>query len=139
MRKLSEQYFVSPQIEASDIPAIAAAGIKTVICNRPDAENPPSHYADVMRSAAEAAGLAFEYFPIGHSTMTPAAFAQQIALVEVGQPVLAYCASGTRCTVAWLAGMAALGHDVDEMLQAARDAGYALDHLRPSLIQAGTT
>jgi len=36
IRQLSPQYAVSPQIDASDVPAIAEAGFGTIICNRPN-------------------------------------------------------------------------------------------------------
>ena len=40
MNTLSDDYTVSPQIDVSDVPSIAQAGFKSVICNRPDQENP---------------------------------------------------------------------------------------------------
>jgi sulfide:quinone oxidoreductase len=40
---LSDNYSVSPQIDISDVPSIAEADFKSVICNRPDQENPESH------------------------------------------------------------------------------------------------
>jgi sulfide:quinone oxidoreductase len=38
VRKLTDDVFVAPQIEVSDIPALAARGFRTIICNRPDGE-----------------------------------------------------------------------------------------------------
>jgi uncharacterized protein (TIGR01244 family) len=35
---LSDTYSVSPQIDICDVPSIAEAGFKSVICNRPDQE-----------------------------------------------------------------------------------------------------
>jgi len=133
IRKLSDTFHVSPQIAAEDIPAIAAIGIRRIICNRPDFEVPPSHQAAAIRSAAEAAGLSFVEVPLTHQTMTPDNTDRQVALQDdAGGPVLAYCASGTRSTVAWALGSAAdLG--VDAVLGAARDAGYDLGNLRPTL------
>lgn len=134
-RQLTPRYSVSPQIAREDLPAIAAAGFTTVICNRPDAENPPELQSPAMRKAAEAAGLKFEVLELTHQTMTPANLARQKAIVDASEgPVLAYCASGTRCSVAW-----ALGHagklPTDEILAATSRAGYQLDHLRPAIEQ----
>ncbi|MGI9500254.1 MAG: beta-lactamase hydrolase domain-containing protein, partial [Geminicoccaceae bacterium] len=39
-RKVTENLSVSPQITTSDIEAIAAAGFRSIICNRPDGEAP---------------------------------------------------------------------------------------------------
>ncbi len=132
-RMLTPDYSVSPQILPEDMADIAARGFATVICNRPDAEVPPDIQADVMAEAAAKAGLAFHVLPLTHQTMTPENVARQRALIEGSQgPVLAYCASGTRCSVIWALGEA--GHSpVDQVLAATRAAGYALDNLRPTL------
>lgn len=42
IKQLSTNYAVSPQIDAADVVAIARAGFKTIICNRPDMEVPPA-------------------------------------------------------------------------------------------------
>ncbi len=132
-RMLTPSYSVSPQILPEDMEDIAARGFATVICNRPDAEVPPDIQADVMAQAAAKAGLSFHVLPLTHQTMTPENVARQRALIEGSQgPVLAYCASGTRCSVIWALGEA--GHSpVDQVLAATRSAGYALDNLRPTL------
>ncbi|SFQ97663.1 TIGR01244 family sulfur transferase [Poseidonocella sedimentorum] len=135
IRPLTPDYAVSPQIAPEDLPAIAEAGFTAVICNRPDAENPPDWQAAAMQDAAEAAGLRFHVLPITHDSMTPERIAQQKALVaENDGPVLAYCASGTRCTVIWALGEAGT-RGADEILQIAGRAGYALEPLRPRLEQ----
>ena len=134
-RCITPRYYVSPQIAAEDLKALAESGFKAVICNRPDAEVPPSHRADAIRAAAEAAGLRFEELPLTHMTMTTENIAKQRELAELCDgPVLAYCASGTRCSVVW-----ALGHagdmSPDSILSKTAAAGYQLDNLRPALEQ----
>lgn len=139
IRKLTDTFFVSPQIAAEDVPAIAALGVTHIICNRPDAEVPPSHQAEAIRAAAEAAGLTFAELPLTHQTMTPQNVAQQVALADaVEGPVLAYCASGTRSTVAWALGSAG-AVSPDALIGAARDAGYDLANLRPTLEAAAAS
>ncbi|MHA6263818.1 protein tyrosine phosphatase family protein [Arenibacterium sp. CAU 1754] len=134
-RQLSPRYQVSPQIAVEDIPAIAAEGITTIICNRPDAEVPPSHRADAIGAAARAAGLTFEVLELTHQTMTPENVARQRALIDTADgPVLAYCASGTRCSVVWALGQAG-DMATDDILAATANAGYQLDGLRPTLEQ----
>ena len=133
IRQITDRYSVSPQIDPGDAPAIKEAGITTVICNRPDAEVPPSHQSDALRAAIEAEGLRFEVLPITHQTMTPDRVAQQSAIVEASDgPVLAYCASGTRCSILWALGQAGQ-QSADDILQAVGRAGYDLSALRPTL------
>lgn len=133
IRELTPRYSVTPQINPEDAEAIKAAGFSKVICNRPDAEVPPQLQAEAMRTAVEAAGLAFEVLPLTHQTMTPDNIARQAQIVaEADGPVLAYCASGTRCSVIWALGQA--GHmAAEDILATTARAGYALDGLRPTL------
>lgn len=133
VRTLTPRYSVSPQIAVEDVPAIVEAGFKTVICNRPDEEVPPSHQHQALRDAVEAAGLTFEVLPLTHQTMTPENIAKQRKMYEDNQgPVLAYCASGTRCSVIWALGQVGdLG--VEDVLTTTARAGYDLSNLRPRL------
>ena len=134
-RQITPRYSVSPQIAIEDLPAIAAAGFTTVICNRPDAEVPPELQSAQVREAARNAGLDFHVLELTHQTMTPDNVARQRDLIEAsGGPVLAYCASGTRCSVVWALGQAGQS-SADEILSATSAAGYNLENLRPALDQ----
>jgi len=133
IRRISETYSVSPQIEPGDIPAIAAAGFKTVLCNRPDGENPPALYMAEIQAAVEASGLVFEDNPFDQSTFGPDAIAKQKALLDTADaPVFAYCASGTRCSMVWAFTQAGK-LPTDDILASIKAAGYQLDHLRDKL------
>ena len=52
-RQISEDYTVSPQISVEDVKEIKAAGFRSVICNRPDNEDPGQPSADTIRQAVE--------------------------------------------------------------------------------------
>ena len=98
-RQISEDYSVSGQILPDDIAAIKAAGFRSVICNRPDNEQPGQPSADSVKQAAEAAGLEFRYIPVISGQITEENVADQaIALEDLQRPVFAYCRSGARCT-----------------------------------------
>ncbi|KGM49036.1 TIGR01244 family sulfur transferase [Pseudooceanicola atlanticus] len=136
IRTVTPRYSVTPQIAPEDIGAIKAAGFTKVICNRPDAENPPELQAAAMEQAVKAEGLDFVSIPLTHQTMTPENITlQEEAVASAEGPVLAYCASGTRCTVIWSLARAAEGMSADEILKTAADAGYDLSGLRPRLEQ----
>ncbi|UWR01866.1 TIGR01244 family phosphatase [Ruegeria conchae] len=135
IRPITPRYAVSPQITVEDVPAIAKAGFVKVICNRPNTEVPPDQQSDAIGQAVREAGMEYEVLELTHQTMTPENVALQRDLAESCRgPVLAYCASGTRCSVVW-----ALGQcnrlSTDEILDATGKAGYALDGLRPALEQ----
>ncbi len=94
------QFATAGQIGAEDVAAIAAAGYRSIICNRPDGEGGQSQPASsAVAEAAKAHGLAFAYLPVTPGMIGPAdgqAFAK--LLNELPAPVLAYCRTGNRST-----------------------------------------
>jgi uncharacterized protein (TIGR01244 family) len=130
IRPITPDYAVSPQIDPEDMAAIAAAGYRVVIDNRPDAEIPPSHHAAPMRAAAEAAGLTFVENPVigGQLTMQNVE-AQGAAIAAAEGPVLAYCASGNRSSIVWALSQAGT-RPTDELIGLPARFGYQLEGLR---------
>ncbi|KJZ19865.1 TIGR01244 family sulfur transferase [Loktanella sp. S4079] len=133
IRQISPTYAVSPQIDINDIPAIAEAGFTTIICNRPDAEVPPSHCAAAIEAAATAAGLQFVINPVTHQTLNMAMVdAQKSAMDTSSGPTLAYCASGTRSSIVWSLSQAGV-LPTDAIIAATASAGYDLAGMRGQL------
>ena len=65
--------------------------------------------------------------------MVPDVIAQNRALgADTQDVVLAYCASGTRSTIAWALGQAGVV-DGDAIVAAARNGGYDISNIRPAL------
>ena len=133
IRKITDTYAVSPQIAPEDLPAIAAAGFRTIICNRPDDEVPVELQSEALRIATEAAGLTFVDNPVTHAGLNAEMVRVQKEALEASDgPVFAYCASGNRSSIVW-----SLGHagqiPVDEIIEATSRAGYDLTKLRPML------
>ena len=82
-----------------DVAAIKAAGFNSVICNRPDGEQPGQPSAASVEAAAKAAGLEFRYIPVISGQVTGENVAEQAAaLQDLKGPVFAYCRSGARST-----------------------------------------
>jgi uncharacterized protein (TIGR01244 family) len=130
---LSDDYSVSPQIEVCDVPSIMQAGFKSVICNRPDQENPEPRQIEAIKAAVESAGMDFAENVFDPSSFGPDKIERQAELLaQLPSPVFAYCASGNRCSIVWAfaqAGRIA----TDTILDATTQAGYQLAHLRPQL------
>lgn len=133
LRQITPRYFVSPQISVEDIPAIAAAGIKTVICNRPDTEIGAAQQAAAIEAAVREAGMTFVLNSFDNKTMTAEHMTcQRNALSDSSDPVLAYCRTGTRSTVVWALGQAGT-MPVPDIIQAAESAGYQLAGMQSQL------
>ena len=133
LRQITEGYSVTPQIEPADVATLAAMGVKTLICNRPDAENPPPLQAAAIQAEAESHGIEFVFNPFTGPTMTQDHIDEQAdAIADAEGPVVAYCASGNRSTVVWAFGVAGLV-PVDTIIKTATAHGYQFEQLRPAL------
>jgi sulfide:quinone oxidoreductase len=102
IQSLSPNFAVSPQIAPDELAAIAAAGFKSVICNRPDGEDPGQPSFDTVAQAAAKVGLQARHLPVvsGQFGQAEAAATAQL-LRQLPQPILAYCRSGARSTNLW--------------------------------------
>ncbi len=132
-RRLTEDFWVAPQLEKEDFARIAALGIRTVINNRPDGEAIDQLPAAAAAEAARAAGLTYLSVPVRSGGLFPdqiAAMAEAIASSE--GPWLAYCRSGTRSCHLW-AFLAARKRPPAEIVEAAARAGYDLRSLWATL------
>ena len=89
-------------LDRGAIEALAKSGVRTIINNRPDGEDPGQLPAAEARRLAESLGIAYHHIPITAVTLSRAdvdAFAA--ALKSSPQPAVAHCRSGTRSTLLW--------------------------------------
>ncbi|KUF09467.1 bifunctional protein tyrosine phosphatase family protein/NAD(P)/FAD-dependent oxidoreductase [Pseudoponticoccus marisrubri] len=138
-RKITDDITVSPQITAGDIPAIAEAGFRAIICNRPDGEGVDQPGFDEIAEAARAAGLETRYLPVDSGKVTDAAAADfGQAMRALPGPVLAYCRTGTRSATLWSLSRAA---DLApaEILEKTKGAGYDMAGVVRRIVNGGKT
>lgn len=135
IRPLTDLVSVSPQIAATDLPALHAAGIRAIVCNRPDGEGADQPTVAEIRAAAAPLGIAVHYLPVDTGKVTDEQAAQFGALVAtLAGPVLAYCRSGMRSATLWALSQAGRRPAADIVALAAA-AGYDLGALAPRLAQ----
>ena len=126
-RRVTDDFFVAPQIEEADVAAAAAAGIRTLVNNRPDGEQPGQLPSGVSERAALASGLQFFPIPVVGDPSPEAVAAMQSVLRDAPRPILAYCRSGTRSVKLWAMASVKSGAATPEAaIEAARGAGYDL-------------
>ena len=134
--QLTAQLYCAPQLTPEWLAAIQAAGIQTVICNRPDGEEPGQLSFAEVAAWLQAAGIEAVYLPTVMSQITPQLVAQfQAACTDATQPVLAYCRTGTRSTVLWALGQVQQGRSAADVTAIAAQAGIDLAPAAP-LLQA---
>lgn len=132
-QKITEDFHVGAQVEKSDFKALADAGFRSVINNRPDGEEAGQLDHESAAEAARAAGLEYRYLPVVATNIGEddiGAFGR--ALEELPKPVFAHCRSGMRSTALWaLSEVSARG--IDDVMGRAAAAGYDLSPLRSLL------
>ncbi len=135
--RLTDDVAVAPQLRLEDLDAIAAAGFKAVINNRPDGESPDQPPQEIIAARAAELGLAYRFVPVvsGHFEAGDVQAFRE-ALEEMEGPVVAFCRSGTRSSVLWALSQAGT-RPTDEILGAAAQAGYDLSALRGRLESDG--
>jgi sulfide:quinone oxidoreductase len=132
--QLEEDVFVAPQLSEADFAAVAAAGFRAVVNNRPDGEASDQLPNALAEEAAERLGLSFRHQPVANLNVTDDDVVDDFAalLDDLPRPVLFYCRTGTRCSILWAQAAAArLG--VDATLETVANAGYDLEAMREDL------
>ena len=133
-RKLSDDFYASPQITPKEVSEAAAMGIALVINNRPDGEAPDQPAGADIEAATRAAGMDYLAIPIGSAGFSePQVEKLQEALAASQGPVLGYCRSGTRSTLLWSLAQARGGGSPDSIAEAAVEAGYDVAPVRPAM------
>jgi uncharacterized protein (TIGR01244 family) len=101
--QLSDTLSVSGQISVADVAAIAAAGFKVLINNRPDQEEMVQPTSADILAAAKEAGLEYYHMPVTARDFPGADIGQMESLFnDAYKPAFAFCRSGTRCANLWV-------------------------------------
>src|SRR6056297_2957732 len=101
--KLTDTVGVSGQISPAELPALAEAGYRVIVNNRPDGEALDQPGSAEFAAAAEAAGLEYHYYPLNAFNYPGDDVGAMARLFDDGErPVLAFCRSGTRSTNLWI-------------------------------------
>ena len=126
-RKVTDDFWVTPQIGADEVRAAAERGFVLIVNNRPDGEEAGQPSGAEIAAAAQAAGVSYRAVPIHGRPSAEQAQETAAAAATAGGPVLAYCRSGTRSIAAWSLGQALSGaRTTEELIGLGAAAGYDL-------------
>ncbi|WP_076070553.1 bifunctional protein tyrosine phosphatase family protein/NAD(P)/FAD-dependent oxidoreductase [Sphingomonas montana] len=132
-KTLDDRLLVAGQLSPCDIDRAADAGVRLIINNRPDGEEPGQPTSAELAERARARGVAYRHIPIASGTFDDRSVAAFIeALRTTDGDTLAFCRSGTRSTTLWALGQAGR-RPTAEILKIAQRAGYDLSSLRARL------
>ena len=128
-KRVTDDFWVSPQISVEDVAAAREQGFTRIINNRPDGESPDQPASAKIEAAARAAGLDYVFAPVSGRPTAEAVGTVRAATHGSSGKTLAYCRSGTRSIVTWALGEAG-DRGREELIRLGADAGY---DLRPVL------
>jgi uncharacterized protein (TIGR01244 family) len=123
---LTPGFEVAGRLDRSGLEALAQAGVRTVVNNRPDGEDPGQLDAAQARRIAEALGLRYHHIPITYDSLSRADVEAFAAVLREGPaPIVAHCRSGTRSALLW--ALVRLGEGADPLSLIAAAAQYGID------------
>ncbi len=124
IKRLDSKLSVSGQIGPDDVMQLAQAGVRTLVCNRPDGEGGDQPGFQEVARAAQALDIEFHYLPVVSGKVQDAEAEQFGQLLEAADGLVhAYCRTGMRSTTLW-ALYEGRRRPVAEIAGAARKAGY---------------
>ena len=133
-RKVNDEFYVAPQLSENDIADAAREGFALIINNRPDGEMLGQPKNADLAAAAEKAGLAYAFIPVGAAGITPDHLEQhRAARAAAPGKALAFCRTGTRSVFLGAYAAAKAGAPIDEIIEEAAAAGYDVSAHRPML------
>ncbi|ODT66626.1 MAG: TIGR01244 family protein [Pelagibacterium sp. SCN 63-23] len=96
IRKIDDDFSITGQINPDQLPEVAKAGFKSIICARPDAEEPGQPDFAAVEQAALAAGLSIVHIPVSGMLGEGQIIRFHDAWANLPKPMLGYCRSGAR-------------------------------------------
>ena len=134
LANLAKGVLVADQILPEDLNDLAAQGIKTIFCHRPDGEGADQPNFAEIAQAAKKLKIKTHYLPVVSGKISDAdvtAFAELFK--EAKQPLLGYCRSGMRAATLWALSQGAnLG--LAQTLEAGKQAGFDLSGLSQRIV-----
>lgn len=136
MKQLFNNIYVAGQIAENDFPSLAEAGIKVIINNRPDNEEPGQLPAAKAQELAQKHGIAYHYLPMANGQPLPENIVEDFKSIvnTTDEPILTHCRSGMRSSFIWALGQIADGKiSVDQAIESAQNADIPLANARSVL------
>ncbi len=129
-KKVTENFWVSPQMLEEHVQAAADAGFRTLINNRPDGEEPGQPTGAEVEAWATARGLGYAALPVAGGISRELVESMGDLVADSKKPVLAFCRSGMRSISLWAMAESLAGRRVKEdLIERGEAAGYDLTRI----------
>ena len=139
IKELTANLSVSPQLLVNEMEAVAQAGFKAIICNRPDGEGPDQPSFKEIEANAQHYGLQAYYLPAESGKVSDQdGLNFGLLLDSLPGPILAYCRTGMRSTTMWALSQAG-NLPLPQILEVSQKAGYDMKALVQRIANGGKT
>ena len=140
LRSLTSTLSVAAQLHPDDIATLAAGGVRSVICNRPDGEgNDQPNFAEID-AAARKAGIQAVYLPVISGKVQDSDATDFADLFDrLPKPVVAFCRTGTRSATLWALSAAGRGLAPSAIMATTQAAGFDMTALMRRIANGGRT
>ena len=129
MKKVSENFYVSPQIEPSNIDGLSQDTFDIVVCNTPDGEEPNQPSKIEISNECQKKSLEFIDLEMVPGDINFETIKRTKDILDANKKVFAYCRTGTRSITLW-AFASCYTKEVVDIVSEASNAGYELAHLK---------
>lgn len=135
IEKIADYLYVSKQLDERLAKRVSQYEIKTVICNRPDGEEPNQpDFATVKQWLNQHGVENVVYLPTTMDSIDDTILKEfQETIAKSPAPILAYCRTGTRSSVLWALNQVKRGVEVNSVIKAAELANINLEPQREKL------
>lgn len=133
-KKLSDDVAVCEFVPPDRLAELAPR-FRTIVNNRPDAEEPGQPTSAELEAEARRLGLEYVHIPVVPGQISDEQVAAFGKAVHGKGPVLAFCRTGARATSLWALSQSGK-RDPDEIMTMATAAGYDLGAIKPRLEKA---
>lgn len=135
LKHIHREFWVADQITVQDLDTIAAQGIRSIMCNRPDGEGADQPNMIEIQAAAKQYDIEVLYLPVTSGKVSDEQALEFAQLYQNAQkPLLAFCRSGMRSMTLWALSQVS-GQSIEQMLLTAKQHGYTLQGLLPRILK----
>ncbi len=132
--RINDKFYVSPQILPGQVKDLADKGIKLIVNNRPEGEEPGQPTGSDIEQAATQAGINYIAIPVGQAGISQDDLESFLRAIDSHDGAsIGFCKSGFRSTVLRAFALAYKGTPADEIISEALDAGIDISMQRPAL------
>ncbi len=126
MNFIESNIAIGAQLYPQELQVIAAQGIKSIICHRPDHEtlNQPT-FAELAEQA-EILGIKMSYLPVKRDIFSDEVITGTANILKHREKTLMFCRSGARSCIVWAILAIQAGKRTEEVLGQAKAIGYDL-------------